>query len=70
MILEVNHAWCSGYDCRFSVRGFLVRNLWIANFRFSFHEIFVQNQCGHETLRLLVEDSYIAVQVRLPLVRI
>ena len=42
---------CSGYDCRFSFRGMSVPNLWIANFRFSFYEVCVQNHWVHKTLR-------------------
>ena len=51
LLYVICYALCSGYNGRFSVRGISVRNLLIANFRFSFYEICVQNQCGHETLR-------------------
>ena len=49
--------WCCGYGCRFSVREFLVRILWIANFWFSFYEICVQNQRGSWNFEILVMDS-------------
>ena len=66
----VSWTWCSGYDCRLSVMGVPIRNLWIANFRFSLYEICVQNQWGRKTLRSSLRASILAVQVRLLLVRI
>ena len=62
--------WCNGYDCRLPVREISVQNLWIANFRFFFYEIYVQNQWGHKTLKFKWMTSTLMVQVRFPLVRI
>ena len=61
---------CSGYDCRFPAREIPFRNLWIATFRFSFYEIWVQNQLGHKTLRSYLKTPALLVQAQLPLVRI
>ena len=41
----------SGCNYGFPVRGNPVRILWIANFRFPFYEICVQNQWGHKFFR-------------------
>ena len=62
--------WCIGYDHRFAVREIPVRKLRLANFRFSFYKICVQNHWGHKTLRSWLRTATLLVQVRLPLVRI
>ena len=60
----------SGYDCRFSAREIPFRNLWIANVRFSFYEIWVRNQLGHKTLRSYLKTPALVVQAQLQLIRI
>ena len=56
---SVSWTWCSGYDCRLSVGGIPSRNLWIANFQFSFYEICVQDQWGNKTLRFYLRARHL-----------
>ena len=42
---------CSGYDCGFPIKTSPDLILSVANFRFPFYEISVQNQCEHKILR-------------------
>ena len=70
IILQVEHGVMLMTVGKVAVREISVRNLWIANFRFFFCEIYAQNQWGHKTLRFKWITATLAVEVRLPLVRI
>ena len=71
IILQVKHGVMLMTVGKVAVREIPVRNLWIANFRlFFFCEMYVQNQWGHKTLRFKWITATLAVEVRLPLVRI
>ena len=70
IILQVEHGVMLMTVGKVAVREIPVRNLWIANFRFFFCEMYVQNQWGHKTLRFKWITATLAVEVRLPLVRI
>ena len=70
IILQVEHGVMLMTVGKVAVREISVRNLWIANFRFFFCKMYVQNQWGHKTLRFKWITATLAVEVRLPLVRI
>ena len=68
IILQVEHGVMLMTVGKVAVRKIPVRNLWIANFFFC--EMYVQNQWGHKTLRFKWITGTLAVEVRLPFVRI
>ena len=70
IILQVEHGVMLMTVGRVAVREIPVRNLWIANFRFFFCEMYFQNQWGHKTLRFKWITATLAVEVRLPFVSI
>ena len=70
IILQVEHGVMLMTVGKVAVREIPVRNLWIANFRFFFCKMYVQNQWGHKTLRFKWITGTLAVEVRLPFVSI
>ena len=70
IILQVEHGVMLMTVGKVAVREIPVRNLWIANFRFFFCEMYVQNQWGHKTLRFKWITGTLAVEVRLPFVSV